>query len=63
MLLAFDVGNTTITLGVFQGRKLRAQTRIPTHGPLALRAALVKLKTTPGSIDAPAEPTNPAPVP
>lgn len=32
MLLALDVGNTSITLGLFHGKRLLSQGRIPTHG-------------------------------
>lgn len=31
MLLAIDVGNTSTTLGLFQGERLIAQGRVPTH--------------------------------
>ncbi len=33
MLLAIDVGNTSIALGLFRGRRLLARGRIPTHAP------------------------------
>ena len=34
MLLALDIGNTEITLGLFQGDTLQAQWRLTTHpGP------------------------------
>ncbi len=32
VLLAIDVGNTSVTLGVFRGRRLIWQGKIPTHG-------------------------------
>ena len=32
MLLTLDVGNTSITMGIFRGQKLLAARRIPTHG-------------------------------
>ena len=33
MLLALDVGNTSITLGMFRGKRLFSRGRIPTHRP------------------------------
>ena len=39
-LLAIDVGNTEITLGFFQGRRLIARDRIPTHGVPSYTVAL-----------------------
>ena len=45
MLLALDVGNTSITLGLFRESKLAAHGRMPTHGSpeeLTYRRALVR---------------------
>jgi len=42
MLLAIDVGNTTITIGLFEGERLRATWRIATeHGRLADEYAVI----------------------
>lgn len=40
MLLALDVGNTTITLGLFRGRQLVKRGRFPTHRVASYRGAL-----------------------
>ncbi len=45
MLLAIDVGNTNITLGIFQGERLLSRGRISTHvSSLTLRRLLVDLE-------------------
>jgi len=43
MLLALDAGNSSITLGVFQRKKLLFSGRIPTHGPSSYRPLLSSL--------------------
>jgi type III pantothenate kinase len=57
MLLAIDVGNTNITVGIFREQGLIADGRISTQGPrtvdeytIALRALLDNLHVEPGSI-------------
>ena len=58
MLLALDVGNTSITVGMFRGKKLLLKGRIPTHGPRgaagyarSLRALLRCSRVSPGTIE------------
>jgi type III pantothenate kinase len=43
MLLTLDVGNTSIAVGLFQGKRLLAVGRIPTHGPSSYRPSLLAL--------------------
>ncbi|MBI3317847.1 MAG: type III pantothenate kinase [Candidatus Omnitrophica bacterium] len=54
MLLALDVGNTSITVGLFRGRRLVAKGRIPTHGASSysagLRGLLRKKRIPPGAV-------------
>lgn len=40
MLLAFDVGNTNITIGIFQGREIRAAWRLSTRSSTADELAM-----------------------
>lgn len=47
MLLAIDVGNTSIHLGLFQGRRLTRQGRVLTHGPHIEEGLRRFLKGTP----------------
>ncbi len=49
MLLAVDVGNTTITAGLFRGARLVARGRIPTRG--SPRSLLRALKVSPRQLD------------
>ena len=58
MLLAIDVGNTSITIGIFRREKLVSQGRIPTKkmatangGTRALRALLRQLRVGPDAIE------------
>lgn len=43
VLLALDVGNTSITVGIFQGERLLHSGRIPTHGPPNYKSSLRRL--------------------
>lgn len=58
MLLALDVGNTSITAGLFRGKRLAARGRIPTREPgaeryaRALRGLLRELRAPPGKVEA-----------
>ena len=47
-VLAIDVGNTTITVGLFQGRKLLRKTKIPTHKPHLYGRDLKRFVCKPG---------------
>ena len=49
MLLAIDVGNTTITAGLFRGARLVARGRIPTRG--SPRSLLRAVKARPRELD------------
>ena len=49
MLLAVDVGNTTITAGLFRGSRLVARGRVPTHG--SLQSLLRAVKASPRRLD------------
>ncbi|MBI3323363.1 MAG: type III pantothenate kinase [Candidatus Omnitrophica bacterium] len=58
MLLAIDVGNTSISVGAFRGKRLVSRGRIPTRGPrpegryaAALRALLRGLRAAPAQVD------------
>ena len=57
MLLAIDVGNTSMTLGLFRGKRLVAHGRIATASPRtvpqcagALRQALKRMRATPADL-------------
>jgi len=41
MLLAIDIGNTTVSLGIFQGKKLRSTWKIPTRSIFSKKAILL----------------------
>ena len=43
MLFALDVGNTSITVGLFQGKRITFRGRLPTHGTHSYRDSLRKL--------------------
>lgn len=49
MLLAVDIGNTNVTLGLFRAEKLIAQGRLPTHGSDYTASIHKFLKTVPGT--------------
>ena len=59
MLLAFDVGNTNITLGVFEGEKLKGSSRMTTKIPrtsdefgLLITELIGQMEVVPENIDA-----------
>ncbi len=49
MLLAIDVGNTNVTVGVFRAGRLVRRGRMPTEG--SLRALLSRMKVPPKAVD------------
>src|SRR5262245_990462 len=53
MLLAFDIGNTSITVGLFRGKRLVSTGRIPTHDsyPLPLKKLLRRFRVSSSSIE------------